>query len=78
MSDKMARTDVMIAIYVLVAFMMLIVPLPAAILDVFMAFNIAVALPADGLSDRCSNRTASIYAMPSYTDTPSLRSGANI
>ncbi|MCI9220471.1 MAG: flagellar biosynthesis protein FlhA [Lachnospiraceae bacterium] len=39
----MARTDVMIAIYVLVAFMMLIVPLPAGILDVFMAFNIAVA-----------------------------------
>ncbi len=43
MSNKMARTDVMIAIYVLVAFMMLIVPLPAGILDVFMAFNIAVA-----------------------------------
>ncbi len=43
MSDKMARTDVMIAIYVLVAFMMFIVPLPAGILDVFMAFNIAVA-----------------------------------
>lgn len=43
MSSRMARTDVMIGIYVLVAFMMLIVPLPAAILDVFMAFNIAVA-----------------------------------
>ena len=43
MSDKMARTDVMIAIYVLIAFMMFIVPLPAGILDVFMAFNIAVA-----------------------------------
>ena len=43
MSNKMARTDVMIAIYVLVAFMMFIVPLPAGILDVFMAFNIAVA-----------------------------------
>ncbi len=43
MSEKMARTDVMIAIYVLVAFMMFIVPLPAGILDVFMAFNIAIA-----------------------------------
>jgi flagellar biosynthesis protein FlhA len=43
MSNKMARTDVMIAIYVLIAFMMFIVPLPAGILDVFMAFNIAVA-----------------------------------
>ncbi len=43
MSDKMARTDVMIAIYVLVAFMMFIVPLPAGILDVFMALNIAIA-----------------------------------
>ena len=43
MSDKMARTDVMIAIYVLIAFMMFIVPLPAVILDVFMALNIAVA-----------------------------------
>ncbi|MCI8543650.1 MAG: flagellar biosynthesis protein FlhA [Lachnospiraceae bacterium] len=39
----MARTDVMIAIYVLIAFMMFIVPLPAVILDVFMALNIAVA-----------------------------------
>nr|WP_296460497.1 flagellar biosynthesis protein FlhA [uncultured Acetatifactor sp.] len=39
----MARTDVMIAIYVLVAFMMFIVPLPAGILDVFMALNIAIA-----------------------------------
>ena len=43
MSSKMAKTDVMIAIYVLVAFIMFIVPLPAVILDVFMAFNIAVA-----------------------------------
>ncbi|MCI8694675.1 MAG: flagellar biosynthesis protein FlhA [Lachnospiraceae bacterium] len=39
----MAKTDIMIAIYVLVAFIMFIVPLPALILDVFMAFNIAVA-----------------------------------
>ena len=43
MSSKMAKTDIMIAIYVLVAFIMFIVPLPALILDVFMAFNIAVA-----------------------------------
>ena len=43
MSSKMAKTDVMIAIYVLVAFIMFIVPLPAVVLDVFMAFNIAVA-----------------------------------
>ena len=33
----------MIAIYVLIAFIMLIVPLPAGVLDVFMAFNIAIA-----------------------------------
>ena len=43
MSERLAKTDAIIAIYVLVAFMMFIVPLPAAILDVFMAFNIAVA-----------------------------------
>ncbi|MCX4304185.1 MAG: flagellar biosynthesis protein FlhA [Acetatifactor sp.] len=39
----MAKTDAIVAIYVLVAFIMLIVPLPAGILDVFMAFNIAIA-----------------------------------
>lgn len=42
MPIKMAKTDVMIAIYILVAFVMLIVPLPAGVLDVFMAFNISV------------------------------------
>ncbi len=40
---RSARTDVMVAIYVLVAFIMLIVPVPAVLLDVFMAFNIAIA-----------------------------------
>ena len=40
---RLNKTDTMVAIYILVAFMMLIVSLPAAILDVFMAFNIAVA-----------------------------------
>ena len=40
---KMQKTDTMIAIYILVAFIMLIVSLPAAILDVLMAFNIAIA-----------------------------------
>ena len=43
MSIKLQRSDTMIAIYILVAFMMLIVPLPAALLDVFMAFKIAIA-----------------------------------
>ena len=43
MSIKLQRSDTMIAIYILVAFIMLIVPLPAALLDVFMAFNIAVS-----------------------------------
>ena len=43
MTAKMAKTDAIVAIYVLVAFIMLIVPLPAGILDVFMAFNIAIA-----------------------------------
>ena len=43
MNIKLAKTDAMIAIYMLVAFIMLIVPLPAALLDVFMAFNIAIS-----------------------------------
>ncbi len=43
MNARLARTDVMVAIYILVAFVMLIVPLPAVVLDVFMAFNIAIA-----------------------------------
>ena len=42
MSARLAKTDAIVAIYVLVAFIMLIVPLPATVLDVFMAFNIAV------------------------------------
>ncbi len=40
---RMQSTDAMIAIYILVAFVMLIVPLPAFLLDIFMAFNIAIA-----------------------------------
>ena len=43
MNIRLAKTDEMIAIYMLVAFVMLIVPLPAALLDVFMAFNIAIS-----------------------------------
>ncbi|MGN0166928.1 MAG: flagellar biosynthesis protein FlhA [Acetatifactor sp.] len=43
MNARLAKTDAMVAIYILVAFIMLIVPLPAALLDVFMAFNIAIA-----------------------------------
>lgn len=43
MNIKMRRTDAIVAIYVLVAFVMFIVPLPAVLLDVFMAFNMAVA-----------------------------------
>ena len=40
---RLQKTDAIVAIYILVAFMMFIVSLPAGILDVFMAFNIAVA-----------------------------------
>ncbi len=40
---KLNKMDSMIAIYVIVSFVMLIVPLPAWLLDVFMAFNIAIA-----------------------------------
>jgi len=40
---RLAKTDAIVAIYVLVAFIMLIVPIPAGLLDVFMAFNIAIA-----------------------------------
>lgn len=43
MNARMAKTDTIVAIYILVAFIMLIVPLPAALLDIFMAFNIAVS-----------------------------------
>ncbi|MED9902635.1 MAG: flagellar biosynthesis protein FlhA [Lachnospiraceae bacterium] len=39
----MKSTDAMVAIYVLVAFVMLIVPVPSWLLDVFMAFNMAIA-----------------------------------
>ncbi len=42
MNAKLARTDAMVAIYILVAFIMFIVPLPAFLLDIFMAFNIAM------------------------------------
>ncbi|MBO5282101.1 MAG: flagellar biosynthesis protein FlhA [Lachnospiraceae bacterium] len=41
--SRLSRTDAMVAIYILVAFLMLIIPLPAGVLDVFMAFNIAIA-----------------------------------
>lgn len=43
MSDKLKKTDAIVAIYMLVAFIMLIVPMPAALLDIFMAFNMAIA-----------------------------------
>ncbi len=41
---RLSKMDAMVAIYMLVAFLMLIIPLPAGLLDVFMAFNIAIAL----------------------------------
>ena len=40
---KMKKWDAVVAVYVLTAFVMLIVPLPAGMLDFFMAFNMAVA-----------------------------------
>ncbi len=40
---KLKKMDAVIAIYVLVAFVMLIVPLPSWLLDVVMAFNMAIA-----------------------------------
>ena len=43
MNLKMAKTDVIVAVYILVAFIMFIVPLPAGLVDVFMAFNIAIS-----------------------------------
>lgn len=43
MTARMAKTDAIVAIYILVAFIMFIVPLPAGALDVFMAFNIAIS-----------------------------------
>ena len=41
--NNMKKTDVMVALYILIAFVMLIVPLPAWLLDFFMAFNMATA-----------------------------------
>lgn len=43
MHIKMRKTDAVVAVYILVAFIMFIVPLPAWLLDAFMAFNMAVA-----------------------------------
>ncbi len=43
MNVELQKWDAVVAIYILTAFIMLIVPLPAWILDVFMAFNMAVA-----------------------------------
>lgn len=43
MNVKLQKWDAVVAIYILTAFIMLIVPLPAWLLDVFMAFNMAVA-----------------------------------
>ncbi|MCM1552033.1 MAG: flagellar biosynthesis protein FlhA, partial [Butyrivibrio sp.] len=42
MSTRLQKTDAIVAIYILIAFIMFIVPLPATVLDIFMAFNIAV------------------------------------
>ena len=40
---KLKKMDAVIAIYMLVAFVMLIVPLSSWLLDIFMAFNMAIA-----------------------------------
>ena len=40
---KLSKTDAIVGIYILVAFLMFLIPLPVALLDVFMAFNIAIA-----------------------------------
>lgn len=40
---KLSKTDSIVAIYILVAFLMFIISLPAGVLDVLMAFNIAIA-----------------------------------
>ena len=39
---KFAKTDAVVALYVLIAFIMFIVPLPSWLIDVLMAFNIAM------------------------------------
>ena len=40
---KLSKTDAIVGIYILVAFLMFLIPLPVVLLDVFMAFNIAIA-----------------------------------
>ncbi|MCM1025678.1 MAG: flagellar biosynthesis protein FlhA [Roseburia sp.] len=42
MTTRLAKTDAMVAIYMLIAFIMFLVTLNGSILDVFMAFNIAI------------------------------------
>ena len=43
MNVRLQKWDAVVAIYILVAFIMLIVPLPSWLLDICMAFNMAVA-----------------------------------
>ncbi len=42
-SIKLAKTDAIVALYMLIAFIMLIVPLPAFLMDILMAFNMAIS-----------------------------------
>ena len=44
MNVKLQKWDAVVAIYILTAFIMLIVPLPAWILDILLAINISIAL----------------------------------
>ena len=39
----MKRADVGVALYLVAAFVMLIVPIPSVLLDVLLAFNISIA-----------------------------------
>ncbi len=43
MNTRLQKADAIVSIYILIAFIMLIVPLPSWLLDVFMAFNIAIS-----------------------------------
>ena len=41
---KMKKADLGVAIYILAAFVMLIVPIPSWLLDIFFVFNIAISI----------------------------------
>ena len=40
---KLGKADIGVSLYIVIAFLMLIIPVPSWLLDIFLAFNIAIA-----------------------------------